>query len=72
MENGHTRFGVFDTGDFNFGDLSMKNDQSDYFSQKPSRGASPTSGLAADFCRNFYIDKRYRLGLLLRSNAKSE
>ena len=65
--HGHWNYGIdsqqmslggMGTGKFNFKDLSMGNNQTDYFSLRPSRGGSPTSSLAVDLSRNFHIDKR--------------
>ena len=46
-------------GNFNFKDISMNGMAPDYFSMKPSRGASPTASLAVDLSQNFHIDRRY-------------
>jgi len=43
---------------FNFREMSVRRPRSDYFSCKPVRGSSPTSGLAVDLAENFHIDSR--------------
>lgn len=48
----------FGPDSFNFKDISMKKNRSDYFSAKPVRGSSPTASLAADLSQNFHIDQR--------------
>ena len=58
MEVSDARFGALSSGSFNFKDLSMVNNQTDYFGLRPSRVASPTASLAVDLSRNFHIDKR--------------
>lgn len=43
---------------FNFREMSIRRPRSDYFSCKPVRGSSPTSGLAVDLAENFHIDTK--------------
>jgi hypothetical protein len=59
LDNTSGRLGALGSGNFNFKDLSMRNNHSDYFNLRPSRSASPTACLAVDLSRNFHIDKRF-------------
>ncbi|KAM0796611.1 hypothetical protein BDR22DRAFT_518448 [Usnea florida] len=57
----------FGPSSFNFKDLSMAKEPTDYFNLKPVRGSSPTASLAADLSQNFHIDQSPQLPTPRRS-----
>jgi M-phase inducer tyrosine phosphatase len=48
----------FGPNSFNFRDMSMKKQNSDYFTLQPIPGSSPTASLAADMSSNLHVDQR--------------
>ena len=49
---------TFGQKNFNFRDMSMRKQSTDYFTAQPFRGSSPTASLAADMSSNLHVDQR--------------